>query len=377
MPNHLELAELSKQVYFKNGGFKLNWHCLDYYSDETGLAVGVYQNDQNEMVIAFRGTDTGNISNFLKNTFTNLQIIFSTVPSTVSKACDVVTNTRASRGGFQRIFDFIKTKTTNQLYLTGHSLGGMIAQFVGFEMLKKQKNYQVITFENPGIRNFITPALITNYKQQIDTQFLTYLANPNLINTFSPHIGIIKRIPTKCCGNHFFGNGNINIKNITDCIVNDLFRLMLLLLLTHYVFNDDLSAAFILVLMNAGQYLSSYLGKGHHFVETNLEAADKGLFPYLNSLAAFVSYHAISELISKTSRQHMLDNIISYLQTKKGNVSAKEIISWPNKKEYVLSKTMNLLGWFSPFHHKSLLSLTNLDILEEEAIQNMWGYKEK
>ena len=130
MLTHLELAQISKQIYFKNGGFLPGWTIKKYYTDKQGLAVGAYENRYNEMVIAFRGTDTGSLENFVKNILTNIKIFLGEEPDSemITNAYKFVQDTRNTRDVFSRLVSFLNSFSSNQLYIVGHSLGGFIAQ---------------------------------------------------------------------------------------------------------------------------------------------------------------------------------------------------------------------------------------------------------
>jgi len=110
-------------------------------------------------------------------------------------------------------------KGTNfQLFLTGHSLGGWLAQITTFttEYLKREGNYfldnnneqncshpHTVVFDSPGCKNMLlqmTDKLHLRHDgRSIDIEHLditTYLPAPNRINTCNAHLGTVYRIFT-------------------------------------------------------------------------------------------------------------------------------------------------------------------------------------
>lgn len=179
MPTHRELALMSEQVYFRNGGLVDGWECSDYYSDPNGLAAAVYKNKKNnEMVIAFRGTDTINANNLLMNLLTNAKLTLGYLPNTLSQAQKFIDKIRTKRDTFERLSNFLSASfTENQLYLTGHSLGAILAELVGCHFISQGKNYKIVTFESPGgYADFIPENDQKALLQKFKVQMLTYLS---------------------------------------------------------------------------------------------------------------------------------------------------------------------------------------------------------
>jgi len=70
-----------------------------------------------------------------------------------------------------------------EIILTGHSLGGTLAEYIALE-----KGYKTLTFESPGI--FLNTAL-----NRHEAQITHYLMLPNVINTVGSHVGKIQLLP--------------------------------------------------------------------------------------------------------------------------------------------------------------------------------------
>jgi hypothetical protein len=376
MPTHLELAMLSKQVYFNNGGHVHGWTCREYYKDEHGLAAAAYENDKNEMVIAFRGTDISNFNNFLKNLMTNFQIILGKGINTTRNAEVFVQKIRDNRTSLERLKNYFFTWKANQLYLTGHSLGGTLAQSVGFAMLKIGKQYHVISFENPGIAHLLSKNELTRYAAQLQNRFITYLADPNLVNTRHSHIGAIRRIQLKPYSATFISKGMYYKTYLTDCVINEALRIILFLLIVNVLISRLFGENSLTnIIASTTNQLSAYLPNQEYSKERDNNDPMEILLFFMKCL--IIIGKIITRAVTTSSQQHTIDAIIAELTKGKGfPAHCSDMQQWPNHKQFLLSQTQIACRWFNPLKSPGLLTLTKASELHEENIKNTDGYKE-
>ncbi|MEL6153032.1 MAG: Mbeg1-like protein, partial [Bacteroidota bacterium] len=94
----------------------------------------------------------------------------------------------------------IAQKHQYALTITGHSLGGWLAQLTAFwaQRHDPQKHVNVIAFDSPGAKPMLV-ALSTNQEQlKLDHLDITnYLSTPNLLNTYNPHVGTLYQVVFK------------------------------------------------------------------------------------------------------------------------------------------------------------------------------------
>ena len=86
------------------------------------------------------------------------------------------------------------------LTVTGHSLGGWLAQLTAF-IARDNKKYQskfhvkAVTFDTPGARPMLEQMNPKHDRIDIDQLDITnYLSSPNLINACNPHVGTLYRV---------------------------------------------------------------------------------------------------------------------------------------------------------------------------------------
>ncbi len=94
----------------------------------------------------------------------------------------------------------IAEKETCSLTVTGHSLGGWLAQLTAF-IAQDKKQYRsklhlnAITFDSPGARPMLEQMNPQNDAIHLDQLDITnYLSAPNLINACNPHVGTLYRV---------------------------------------------------------------------------------------------------------------------------------------------------------------------------------------
>lgn len=134
-PTDLELAKLSEAVY-TNGAQDLSGFA--YIQSDLGLGFGAAAFKRgNEIVVAFRGTDTPSFSaDVLKDVAADISYVTGTptpaMESYARQAAEFLAQVRASNPGLS-------------ITITGHSLGGALAQLVG-----NISGFKTVAFDAPG-----------------------------------------------------------------------------------------------------------------------------------------------------------------------------------------------------------------------------------
>jgi hypothetical protein len=119
-------AKLADAVYDFNNTVVESWDLIESIGRSSGMDAGVYKNrDTQELVIAFRGTETCDFS----CSFDEWQ------NSTRDMIADTAIGTGTVSDQFKHAFTFaneiVKKYPTSKITVTGHSLGGGLAQAVG------------------------------------------------------------------------------------------------------------------------------------------------------------------------------------------------------------------------------------------------------
>lgn len=377
MLDHLELALISKQVYFKKEGKVIGWKRTNYFANNDGLGVCVYEKN-NQMVIAFRGTDTGNLKNFIKNLLTDIRLCCGKSINTLESAKKFVKDIREKRTYFQKFAFFLLNLKCNQLYLTGHSLGGTIAAMVGYEMIKAGKNYQVVTFESPGFLSYLSKEDKKNMDRKIQERFITYLADPNLINTIHEQVGMIRRVRIKTYKNDFFSKYQHHASYYLDCGANDILRLIFFFLFLNLIYStligENLNLDNIIVNISA---ISNIIGQSIDLRLLDRSNTVEMFYFFVKFVFYTMACKIINKLFSITSKQHALDGIINALTKADSSETIVEIERWPNCSQYLLTQGREFFRWLNPLNHRSLLNLSDPDLCHEEEVKQILGYKEK
>lgn len=378
MLDHFQLAILSKQVYYKQEVKLGDWTRIFWFSED-GLGAAVYLNKSNEMVIAFRGTDASNLTNILLNIKTIVPMLWGSKPNTLKAAKNLVEETRNQRGLFQRLLEFIRTQSPNQLYLTGYSLGGVLAGLVGYELLKeKGKTYVIVTFENPGYAQYIEKQDLKIYARDFQERYFTYLTGPNLINTFNEHVGNIYRVKLKAYNHDLFSRGSYYVQRGVGCFIDDFLRLMLLICVL-----NGLGIVFLgreIIPLSFFYLLNQLIENTNHILPISaLDTTD--LCALFLSLLGCVSYRAGTNLIDQMLigilKKHPLDGIINELSKAQEKSNVYPIEQWPRSGQYLAHQAQHLLTWLDPRGHSSVLNLSNLEQVDEDRIRCMPGYRQK
>ena len=145
---HNDLKQLSEYIYKTKGStLPENYKYVTGYENiNNGFYSEIYEKD-NQLVIVFKGTDIR--VNDLKD---DIKMVFGLLPSQMESA--------------RIVYSKLKSNYPNKkILLTGHSLGGSLAQGLGFET-----NSEAVTFGAYGLRN------IYNYKYK-NNENITYSTN--------------------------------------------------------------------------------------------------------------------------------------------------------------------------------------------------------
>ncbi len=160
-------------------------------------AYAFYDNLAKELVIAYRGT----IFN-LQNIYTDVMIgLFNSREKIFSQAEDFLKKVQNQLE--------VKGEKNVKLILTGHSLGGWLAEYTTWEILRKKKQgpnrsfdlfpyVEAVTFDCPGTGNLInqTERNIPWHKaERYHLPITSYVSTPNLFNTLGFHPGTVIELP--------------------------------------------------------------------------------------------------------------------------------------------------------------------------------------
>jgi hypothetical protein len=75
---------------------------------------------------------------------------------------------------------------------TGHSLGSVLAACRAVE-----EHTFAVTFESPGCKKFVAQTMHPFKTEEIDIDIITYLRNPNPVNSLKPHCGFLVQLPSE------------------------------------------------------------------------------------------------------------------------------------------------------------------------------------
>ena len=156
---HNDLKQLSEYIYKTKGStLPENYKYVTGYENiNNGFYSEIYEKD-NQLVIVFKGTDINNGVNDLKD---DIKMVFGLLPSQMESA--------------RIVYSKLKSNYPNKkILLTGHSLGGSLAQGLGFET-----NSEAVTFGAYGLRN------IYNYKYKNNENIINYGNSKDAVFTYN------------------------------------------------------------------------------------------------------------------------------------------------------------------------------------------------
>jgi T5SS/PEP-CTERM-associated repeat protein len=206
-PSLLDLAKMSKQAY---NVVSLPAPIDGYTSKQSDLGPGgffaqVFQNG-NQVVVSFRGTDAGNLYNAVKDLLADSSFLSGEALFTASGVDpDLLTQLRDAAGLLAQVRT---TYPDAEITLTGHSLGGAIAQILGaYTGLPTQ------AFDAPGAGDLITLSTVQDALSPLNnTRFENTGSNNNLrmygdqISLVGTGIGTQQTIATTSLLNDYLNN---------------------------------------------------------------------------------------------------------------------------------------------------------------------------
>ena len=180
-PSHLIYALLSSHVYSTNIDIKLrDWRINEIFKDETsGFYSVLYENNQTgQMILAFRGTNhkPGWIVDVCETYLNELNVQYESCYNATKTAVNI-----SREKGFE-------------LSMTGHEFGAYLAELsLLFSHSILYENVRAITFESPGTKEIFHKIIEANHSEKsLDINsfnIITYLHEPNSINTCNHHLG--------------------------------------------------------------------------------------------------------------------------------------------------------------------------------------------
>jgi hypothetical protein len=265
-PTPYVLAQFANMAYldYEHGEPKPpeGWKLLTTAKNDTNGYYGTayWHAKYQQVVIAHRGTDFKSIADlltridhffaFLKDFYTDIKgVVGNKYVNQMNSACAFANKVVAALKGIE------KEKVSFELFFTGHSLGGWLAQITAFAteyleekegiFLKKQKREQheplasstvqdsidgpesyhphTVVFDSPGCEKMLSKMEETFYvghKERstdlLDLDITSYLSAPNRINTCNKHLGTVYHICAGLC------RRSHNEKNIRNTLLYDL-----------------------------------------------------------------------------------------------------------------------------------------------------------
>lgn len=156
---HEDCKKLASNVYNVNKRNIEGWKYLKSCYARNGFYADIY-NKQDNIILVFRGTDINNgIYEGTKDMLANIQMGMNTFPNQLKQARNLYKY-------------YSQNENYSKIILTGHSLGGSIAQALGAET-----GAVTVTFAAYGIANMHSPSFrykdnITNYGNAQDPVFV-------------------------------------------------------------------------------------------------------------------------------------------------------------------------------------------------------------
>jgi len=179
-----------------------------YYYAASGMVAAAYRNiNTGEIVIAYRGTEDGDVQDFAQD----LVIASGNIP----------------QNQFNDAYDFYQAITTqyeNNVTLTGYSLGGALAQLVAAKAVNNIENPQIcntVTFNAPGMLNMLNQIECSNI---LNYSFITnYVIMNDYIGNFKAHVGNTYYIQPVPIENDPLRDTHCNILDYTKETLGEIF----------------------------------------------------------------------------------------------------------------------------------------------------------
>lgn len=166
-----QFAEFAMLSYQDNiiGSFQNGWnHLRKHNNDKSGFYAHAFINNDLKMIgIVFRGTDDMS-SDWV---FSNSCFYFACTPSQYTDALEFYSTVYKECGK-----DF-------QYIVSGHSLGGGLAQLISIE-----KEIEAIVFDSPGALNPARQLFPDSKIYSVQNKITSYISGVNLVNSCCPHI---------------------------------------------------------------------------------------------------------------------------------------------------------------------------------------------
>jgi len=134
MARLIEYAKLCDEVYGVPPGAPAGWQVLEHVTTATGFKGAIYASGD-ELVVAFAGTDTSGVFDFIADAVADIRLL-TDMPRQTSDAYALYNRGVALKGRHH----------LDRLTVCGHSLGGALSQHIGYWT----KN-DFVTFNAPGV----------------------------------------------------------------------------------------------------------------------------------------------------------------------------------------------------------------------------------